>query len=129
MMKRLGAAQLNTVWSWCAVNDSEKKVYFSLWTDQKVKQDGKSSYVVQESNWGVDEASGSRSAARNDQDAKLALVFDQGYEPFGYFIQAKDPLARPREIAATLTSFVMHLNLSRLEDGSIVGTLLKRIEL
>lgn len=33
LMNRLGAEQLNNVWSWCAVNEAEKKVYFSIWTD------------------------------------------------------------------------------------------------
>jgi hypothetical protein len=28
-----GAKQRNAVWGWCAANDSEKKAYFSIWTD------------------------------------------------------------------------------------------------
>jgi hypothetical protein len=28
LMDYLGAKQRNVVWSWCAVNDEEKKVYF-----------------------------------------------------------------------------------------------------
>ena len=33
LMAYFGAVQLNTVWSWCAVNESEKAVYLSVWTD------------------------------------------------------------------------------------------------
>src|SRR4051812_23093695 len=40
LMEYLGAKQLNTVWSWCAVNDEERKVYLSIWTDTKEKRDG-----------------------------------------------------------------------------------------
>jgi hypothetical protein len=124
-MKRLGATQRNTV---CAVNAAEKKVYFSIWTDSFYKHNGKTSYVIQEPTFGVDAASGDKTPARNDQDAKFALAFDQGYETYGYFIEAKDRAANPREIASTFTSLVMQLELARLESGSIIGTPLKRIE-
>jgi hypothetical protein len=30
-MQHLGAKQRNVVWSWCAVNDEERKVYLSVW--------------------------------------------------------------------------------------------------
>jgi|SRR6185437_10216955 len=126
-MERLGATQLNTVWSWCAVNEAERKVYFSIWTDNTYTHNGSKSYIIQEPDWGVNEL-GHRSPARNDQDAKFALVFEQGYDSWGYFIEAKDRHAHPREIANTLTSFVMHLQLAKLEDGTIIGTPLKRIE-
>lgn len=33
LMDRLGAKQANTVWAWCGVDESNRKVYFSLWTD------------------------------------------------------------------------------------------------
>jgi len=33
LMERLGAVQTNTVWSWCGVNETDRKVYFSVWTD------------------------------------------------------------------------------------------------
>jgi hypothetical protein len=126
-MERLGATQLNTIWSWCGVNDAERKVYFSIWTDRTCSHEGRRSYVIQEPHWGED-GQRRRSAARNDQDAKLALVFEQGYEPWGYFIEARDPHARPREIAKTLTSFVMLLELVRLESDTVIGTPLRRIE-
>lgn len=129
LMERLGAVQLNTVWSWCAVNVADRKVYFSVWTDNAFKKaDGSTAYIIQEPYWGTDEATGSRSAARNDQDEKLSLVFEQGYEPYGYFIEPKDPKKHPREIARTITSFVMLLGLERREDGAVIATQLKRIE-
>lgn len=129
LMDRLGAVQLNVMWSWCAVNEPEKKVYFSIWTDNLLKRDGKNSYIIQEPDWGIDEVSGRASPARNDQDAKLSLVFEQAYEPYGYFIEAKDRTAHPREIAATLTSFIMQLEMARLDDGSVIGTPTRRIEI
>ena len=128
-MERLGAIQVNTVWSWCAVNEKDHKVYFSIWTDSVHKVNGVNQYVIQGPEWGVTESGGRRSAARNDQDAKLSLVFDQGYEPYGYFIEAKNPKAEPREIANTLTSFVMRLKLSRRDDGAVIATSLERIEI
>lgn len=129
LMERLGAKQLNTVWSWCGVNEDERKVYFSVWTDKHCVHNGESGYIIQEPDWGVSEGTGNKSAARNDQDASLFKVFEEGYEPLGYFIVAKDRFAHPREIAETRTSFVMKLKLSRLDDGSIVGTPLDRIEI
>ena len=128
-MERFGAKQLNAVWSWCAVNESEKKVFLSIWTDNMVKGTAPTSYIIQESDWGVNQESGKKSAARNDQDEKLALIFDRGYEAFGYFIVAKDPNAHPREIEETRTSFIMQLQLAVLEDGTVLGTPLRRIEI
>lgn len=129
LMDRLGAEQLNAVWSWCAVNDAEKKVYLSIWTDKILKDNGTTSYIIQEPDWGVEEISGRKSASRNDQDQKLSLVFDLGYEPYGYFIEAKDRNGHPREIAETRTSFIMQLQLVRLSDGTVIGTPIKRIEI
>lgn len=128
LMDRLGAVQLNTVWSWCGVNASERKVYFSIWTDNIYTHNGEKGYIIQEPDWGVSDETGNKSAARNDQDAKFALVFDQGYEPYGYFIVAKDRTAHPREIADTRTSFVVRLQLETLQDGSIVGIPRDRVE-
>lgn len=128
LMDRLGAVQLNTVWSWCGVNESEKKVYFSIWTDNTYTHNGEKGYIIQEPDWGVSDETGNKSAARNDQDAKFALVFDHGYEPHGYFIVAKDRTAHPREIADTRTSFVVRLQLETLQDGSIVGIPRDRVE-
>jgi hypothetical protein len=129
-MEYLGAIQRNTVWSWCGVNDEEHKVYFSVWLDTAKKRDGtRLSYIIQEPDWGVDEATGSLSAARKDHDEKLALVFEQGYEPYGYFIEARDRNARPRQIEETKTGFVFSLELQRLTDGTILGYLKTRIEI
>lgn len=127
MMDRLGAVQLNTVWSWCAVNEANRQVFFSIWTDNLVKTAAPRTYLIQAPDWGVNEA-GRKSAARNDQDVKLGLVFDGGYEPFGYFIEARDPTAEPREIAVTMTSFYVRLKLWKTDDGSVLGQMLERIE-
>lgn len=127
LMERLGAVQLNTVWSWCAVNEEKRRVYFSIWTDNLLKGAAPRTYKIQAPDWGISE-SGSKSAARNDQDAKLAMVFDKGYEAWGYFIEAKDPTAHPREIASTATSFVVRLALSKFADGTVAGQMLERVE-
>jgi hypothetical protein len=55
-MEYLGAKQRNVVWSWCAVNDEERKVYLSVWLDTAKKRDGQRlSYIIQEPDWGVEE--------------------------------------------------------------------------
>lgn len=129
LMDYLGAVQKNIVWSWCAVNEEERKVYLSLWADMRSKRDGKISYVVQEEDWGVDPASGSKSAARKDHDEKLLLVFDSGYEAYGYVVEAVDRNASPRKIENTATSFIFQLELERLKDGSVLGYVKSRINI
>jgi hypothetical protein len=130
-MDYLGAKQLNTVWSWCAVNEDEKKVYLSVWEDTREKRgnDAKPSYLIQEPNWGLSEQAGSKTGARNDHDDKLSKIFNEGYEPFGYFVVAKDVNSHPREIAHTKTSFIFSLELKKLEDGTIICYPVKRIEI
>lgn len=130
LMESLGAKQRNTVWSWCAVNDEERKVYFSVWLHTHAKRDGvRPSYIIQEPCWGIDAQTGTRAAARNDHDEKLALVFEQGYQAFGYFIKAKDTQAEPKEIEETLTSFVFSFELEKQSDGTILGYPKTRINL
>src|SRR4051794_28981392 len=107
LMTRLGAVQANVVWSWCAVNQEERKVYFSIWTHSVAIHNGFKGYIIQESDWGIKGEGGKKSAARKDQDAKFALVFEQGYEPYGYFIVAKDRTVIPHQIEETRSSFVM----------------------
>lgn len=99
LMEYLAAVQRNTVWSWCAVNEDEKKVYFSIWEDTRQKRSGdrKASYLIQEPYWGVGSGTGAKSAARKDHDEKLSKAFDQGYEPYGYIVVAKDVNANTRE--------------------------------
>jgi len=129
-MRYLGAVQKNAVWSWCAVNHDERKVYFSIWTDTVGVRDGKrKSYIIQESDWGIDEVTGKVKPARADHDEKLALVLDEGYEPFGYFIEAKDKDAYPRQIEETKTGFIMSLELERLPSGVILAYAKRRIEI
>lgn len=129
LMERLGAVQFNNRLAWCGVNEAEKKVYFSIWTDNAHTHNGEKGYLVQEPHWGIHEDTGHKEAPRSDQDSKLALVFAQGYEPYGYFIVAKDRTAHPREIAETRTSFVVRLQLESLQDGSIFGIPRERIEI
>lgn len=83
----------------------------------------------QEPWWGIDKETGARSPARSDHDEKLALVFEHGYEPYGYFIKAKDTKAEPREIEETRTSFVFSFELEKQADGTIIGYPKTRIEL
>ncbi len=129
-MEYLGAKQRSTVWSWCAVNNEERKVYFSVWLDTGKKRDeDRLSYVIQEPDWGIEQATGIVSPARKDHDEKLLLVFDQSYEPYGYFIEAKDRGANPRQIGDTKTGFVFSLELARRHDGVILGYLKTRINI
>ncbi len=130
MMEYLGAEQRNTVWSWCAVNEEERKVYFSMWEDTHSKDaDGNHQYLIQEPSWGVDEETGKKTAARNDHDEKLALVFDSGYQPFGYIVVARDKHAYPREIEETRTGFVFELAITREPNGDVRARVISRINL
>lgn len=131
LMIHLSAVQRNTVWSWCAVNEEKKKVYLSVWEDTRKKREGddKASYLIQEPWWGMKEGAGSKSAARNDHDEKLSKIFDEGYEPYGYCVVAKDINAEPREIEKTKTSFIFSLELKRLTDGTIICYPIDRIEI
>jgi hypothetical protein len=129
LMERLDAVQLNNVWSWCAVNEAEKKAYFSIWTDNAHAHNGEKGYLIQRPTGDEDGEEATRSAARNDRNAKFALVFEQGYDAYGYFIVAKDRFAQPREMAETRTSFVMKLRIERLDDGSIWAVAIDRLEI
>ena len=122
-MEYLGAEQKNTVWSWCGVNRDEHKVYLSVWTDTRAKRDGylEASYIIQEPHWGIDEDTGKRQPARNDHDEKLSMIFDEGYEAYGYFTSLRIPklfLVRS-SILERLLSFL--LQLKTLHDGTIIG--------
>jgi hypothetical protein len=131
LMSYLGAEQRNIVWSWCGVNEKERKVFLSVWEDTRKKRNGdeKISYIIQEPHWGINEDSRSKSAARNDHDEKLALIFEDGYEAYGYIVVARDVDADPREIEKTKTSFIFSLELKHLDDGTIIGYPLERIEI
>ena len=49
LMAYLGAKQRSVIWSWCAVNDAERKVYLRVWLDTAKKRDGQRlSYLIQE---------------------------------------------------------------------------------
>ena len=128
LMDYLGAVQRNQVWSWCAVNEDERRVYFSIWTDNTLPEEGPRTYAIQEPDWGISD-DGARSPARNDHDQKLALVFEEGYEAWGYFIKARDRTAQPRAIESTATSFVVRLDLWKRDDGTIAGKVIERIEI
>ncbi len=129
LMDYLGARQRNVVWSWCAVNDEERKVYLSLWADMRAKRDGaRVSYVVQKPDWGVNEA-GSKSPARKDHDEKLQLALEGGYESYGYLVEPRDRNVIPREIESTETSFIFRLQLEKQSDGSILGYPIARLNL
>lgn len=130
LMEYFGATQKNIMWSWCAVNEEEKSVYLSVWTDYKGDFENNNSqcYIIQEPDWGVNPESGSKSAARNDHDEKLSKIFNENYAAFGYFVEAKDKNATVREIEHTKTSFIFELNIKKLSDGTVIGYPTKRIE-
>lgn len=128
MMRKLNAKQMNPQWALCAVNEAEKKVYLSVWVDLVGDYKGVSRYLLQEPNWGAEE-DGTFSKQRMDQNEKMRLIFEDGYDAFGYFVEAVDPDAQPREIKETRTSFVMRLELSKDDDGSIYAVPVERITL
>jgi len=130
LMKHFGAEQKNTVWSWCAVNEATKSVYLSVWDDYRNtnKKITKVHYLLQEQDWGVNDETSNFSPARKDHDKKLSLILEEGYKAFGYFVTAKDKHVLPREIETTKTSFIFSLELDKLEDGTVIGYPIKRIE-
>lgn len=130
LINYFGAKQLNDVWSWCAVNEGTKSVYFSVWTDnrQKFGADNKVGYILQQDDWGINPATGNKMPARNDQDEKVEMVLNQGYKAFGFFVEAKDKTAEPREIKHTKTSFIFSLSVEQLENGDVIGFPIDRIE-
>jgi len=129
-MDYFGAEQRNTVWSWCAVNEEEKKVYFSIWEDTKDRYGAKQKvgYTIQEPDWGINSETGNKMPARNDHDEKFNKVLNEEYKAFGYFIVARDKNAEPREIEYTKTSFIFSLQVEKLDNGDIIGYPLERIE-
>lgn len=128
LLDYFGAKQKNAMWSWCGINEEEKSVYLSVWTDYKNNHGEKSKdyYTIQESDWGVNN-SGGFSPARNDHDEKLNKVFNDGFKAYGYFVVARDKNKVPREIDETKTSFVFELELERLADGAVIGYPMQRI--
>ena len=128
MMRKLNAKLANPQWACCAVNEDEKKVYLSVWVDLVEDFERSNRYLLQDPDWGVEE-SGEVSKQRKDQDEKMRLIFEKEYEVFGYFVEAVDPAADPREIKETRTSFVMRLELSRDDRGCIYGIPVERISL
>jgi len=101
-----------------------------VWLDTRSKRDGtRVSYVIQEPNWGIDQDTGLETAARKDHNEKMSLIFNEGYEAYGYFVEAKDKNAHPREIESTKTSFIFSFDLERQEDGSVLGYPKTRIEI
>lgn len=130
MMEYLGAQQKNTVWSWCAVDHEEQKVYFSMWADTRTKDSqGNIRYLIQEPSWGIDDVTSKKSAARKDHDEKLSLVFDKAYQPFGYVVVAKDISSHPREIEETKTGFIFEIELKQEPNGNIYARVINRINL
>ena len=128
MMRKLNAKQANPQWALCAVNEDEKKVYLSVWVDLVGDYKGINRYLLQDPSWGIEE-SGEVSKQRKDHDEKMRLIFDKEYEAFGYFVEAIDPDALPRQIKETRTSFVMRLEMNTEDDGSIYGIPVERISL
>jgi hypothetical protein len=55
-------------------------------------------------------------------------VLQQGYKAYGFFVEAKDKHAEPREIKVTKTSFIFSLEVEQLDNGDVIGYPLERIE-
>lgn len=122
-------AVAKTNWCWCAVDHSSKRVFFTMWDD--LQYGHSHTYVIQEPHWGVDDRDVDHAQMvvyRKDQDDKLRLVFDEGYTPYGYFITALNPRAdlAYRQRAVRQYSSYFDIDVERLEDGTVVGTLGER---
>ena len=131
LMKRLGAKPQNSDGGWCAVNEGEKKVYLSIWTDSRAQRngDGRVSYLVQEPHWGICNQTGEANPARERHDDNLRKVFEDGYEAYGYFVVADDPAAEERSIKETKPSFIFSFDLEKQSDGTVLGYPQYRLEM
>lgn len=131
LMDFLGAEQANTYWAWCGVDHTERRVYFSMWTYTREENAGVVSYTVQGPDWGVDDK-GRKNASRSDHYKKLALVFNDGYEAWGYLIEHDDRAWERHQVTkieATVTSRIYQLRLAVLQDGSVQGVVTNEIQL
>jgi hypothetical protein len=130
LMNYFGAKQVNDVWSWCAVNEETKSVYFSVWIDNYsyFGEQQRKGYILQQDDWGINVSTGNKMPARNDQDEKVLKVLKDGYKAFGFFVKAKDKNAEPREIKNTITSFIFLLEVEQLENGDVIGYLLDKFK-
>lgn len=131
LMSYFGAKQKNSLWSWCGINEKEKSIYFSIWTDHydKFEKKDRKYYTIQEPHWTKSDKPGPRTSAIADHNIFIEKVLNDGYKAFGYFIVAKDKNAVPRTIKEARTSFVFSLELERLETGEVIAYPLERIEI
>ena len=87
-------------------------------------------YTSQGPDWGIEE--GRKGASRKDRDEKLALVFEGGYEAWGYLIEGvhghrvRDQVAK---IEATVTNRIFQLQLAVQPDKSIHGIITGEVHL
>ena len=121
-MRKLGAKQKNIVWSWCAVNHDNKRVYLSTWID-KITDEG---YILRHADHDllVDPSH----PAYKDQAEKFDLIRNEGYEAWGYFIEAEDTTVIPRKIKRTVSGFVIRFDMDFKESGEVIGKMKGREE-
>jgi hypothetical protein len=123
LMKRLGAKPQNSDGGWCTVNEPDKKVFLSIWTDSRDRRPGDKevSYLVQEPDWGICSHTGEKSQARKRHDDNLQKVFDEGYGAYGYFVVPDQATGGERQVKETKTSFIFSFELAKKDDGTVVG--------
>ena len=131
LMKRLGAKPQNSDGGWCAVNEAEKKVFLSIWTDSRSKRSGDEeiSYLVQEPEWGICDETGEKSQARKRHDENLNKIFDKGYDAYGYFVVPEKSAGEERKIKETKASFIFSFELAKRDDGTVLGYPRYRLDL
>ena len=131
LMKRLGAKPQNSDGGWCAVNETERKVFLSVWTDSRGVRSGDNevSYLVQEPDWGICSETGKKSQTRKRHDENLKKIFEEGYDAYGYFVVPDTTQGDARLIKETKTSFIFSFELARREDGTVLGYPKYRLDL
>lgn len=91
LLELLGATQKNVQWSWCAVDEKHKRVFFTVWNQEQLNKNHKKDpliYLVQQPWWGINET-GNNSASRNDHNEKLRLYFQEKYTAYCYILKRK----------------------------------------
>ncbi|HCG5592894.1 hypothetical protein OTK59_12350 [Vibrio natriegens] len=126
LLDMLGATQKNVQWSWCAVDDTNKRVFFSIWEQEKLHEKNRydtKAYLIQQPWWGVDENLKS-TKSRNDHNEKLRLYFECGYSAYGYILKRKRDsdgnLKLPVEIGG-VCDFIFHLDLIKVPRLDLEG--------
>lgn len=127
-VKHLGFTQQSN-YAWCSHPDADKRILFTAWQHLRVEyESGNHAYIVQEPHWAAKTAWGFKSGTRNDHDDKFRLVFEDGFEPWLYYLDATEPYGdQTKRIKNLNTYYIDRCHMVRLENGNIIAIPLERV--